>query len=76
MGTDRPCAIQAFMRALLVKLPREDKQTALAEALREMDAELAALERRRVKSRVLKQAMMHEVLNWRTRSIMTHLIAH
>ena len=45
--------------------PRE--QTAIAAVLSDMDAELAALEARRDKTRDLKQAMMQELLTGRTR---------
>ena len=45
------------------------EQTAIASVLPEMDAELAALEQRREKTRGLKQAMMQELLTGRTRLI-------
>lgn len=48
-------------------LPRVPEQTAIAAALMDMDAELAALEQRREKTRALKQAMMQELLTGRTR---------
>jgi type I restriction enzyme S subunit len=57
------------MRALRVKLPREAEQTAIAEVRTEMDAELAALEQRREKTRALKQAMMQELLTGKTRLV-------
>ena len=41
--------------------------TAIAEVLSDMDAELAALEQRRDKTRALKQGMMQELLTGRTR---------
>lgn len=44
-----------------------DEQTAIAAVLSDMDAELAALEARRNKTRALKQAMMQELLTGRTR---------
>lgn len=50
-------------------LPPLPEQTAIAEVLTEMDAELAALQRRREKTRALKQAMMQELLTGRTRLI-------
>ena len=50
---------------LLVPIIRE--QTAIAEVLTEMDAELAGLEQRREKTRSLKQAMMQELLTGRIR---------
>ena len=43
--------------------------TAIAEVLSDMDAELAALEQRRAKTRALKQGMMQELLTGRTRLI-------
>ena len=49
--------------------PTEAEQTAIASVLTEMDAELAALEQRREKTRALKQAMMQELLTGRTRLI-------
>jgi type I restriction enzyme, S subunit len=45
------------------------EQTAIAEVLTDMDAELAALEQRREKTRALKQAMMQELLTGRTRLV-------
>jgi type I restriction enzyme S subunit len=45
------------------------EQSAIAAVLYDMDAELAALEARREKTRALKQAMMQELLTGRTRLI-------
>jgi len=45
------------------------KQTAIAEVLGEMNGELAALERRREKTRALKQAMMQQLLTGQTRLV-------
>lgn len=45
------------------------EQTAIAEVLTAMDAELTALEQRREKTRALKQAMMQELLTGRTRLV-------
>jgi len=45
------------------------EQTAIAEVLTEMDAELAGLEQRREKTRALKQAIMQELLTGRTRLV-------
>ena len=52
-----------------VSLPSLPEQTAIAEILSDMDAELAALEQRRDKTRLLKQAMMQELLTGRTRLV-------
>jgi len=52
-----------------VVLPSVSEQTAIAEVLAEMDAELASLEQRREKTRALKQGMMQELLTGRTRLV-------
>ena len=49
--------------------PELVEQTAIAEVLSDMDAELAALEQRRDKTRSLKQGMMQELLTGRTRLV-------
>jgi type I restriction enzyme S subunit len=49
--------------------PTLKEQTAIAEVLSDMDAELAALEQRRDKTRALKQGMMQELLTGRTRLV-------
>ncbi len=49
--------------------PALSEQTAIAEVLSDMDAELWALEQRREKTRALKQAMMQELLTGKTRLI-------
>ncbi len=50
-------------------LPPMSEQTAIAEVLTDMDAELSALGQRRDKTRALKQAMMQELLTGRTRLV-------
>jgi len=50
------------MLDFLVPLPSRIEQTAIAEVLSDMDAELSALERRREKTQALKQGMMQELL--------------
>ena len=52
-----------------VEFPPFAEQVAIAELLNEMDAELAALEQRRDKTRALKQGMMQELLTGRTRLV-------
>lgn len=56
-----------LLKAFAINLPPLPEQTAIAEVLTEMDAELAVLEQRREKTRALKQAMMQELLTGRTR---------
>jgi restriction endonuclease S subunit len=50
-------------------VPSRDEQTAIADVLSDMDAELSALEARRDKTRLLKEAMMQELLTGRTRLV-------
>jgi type I restriction enzyme S subunit len=57
------------MKNFTLSLPSKAEQTAIAEVLTDMDAELAALEQRREKTRALKQAMMQELLTGKTRLI-------
>lgn len=52
---------------MVLALPPLPEQAAIAAALSDMDAELAAQEQRRDKTRALKQAMMQELLTGRTR---------
>ena len=63
------------MRGLSLDLPHPSEQTAIAAVLSDMDAELAALEARRDKTRNLKQAMMQELLTGKTR-LVTPEVAH
>ncbi len=66
-GSGQPFVLfkQSFARPL--RLPSMREQTAVATALSDVDAELAALEARRDKTRALKQGMMQELLTGRIR---------
>ncbi|MEP6889618.1 MAG: restriction endonuclease subunit S [Nitrospirota bacterium] len=57
------------VRETHVPFPLFPEQAAIAEVLSDMDAELAALEQRRDKTRALKQGMMQELLTGRTRLV-------
>jgi type I restriction enzyme S subunit len=57
------------VRETQVPLPSLSEQTAIASAISDMDAELAALEQRLAKTRTLKQGMMQELLTGRTRLV-------
>ena len=48
-------------------VPSVDEQTAIVSILSDMDAEIAALERRRDKTRIVKQGMMQQLLTGRVR---------
>ena len=48
-------------------VPSVDEQTAIVSVLSDMDAEIAALERRRDKAHVVKQGMMQQLLTGKVR---------
>ena len=60
-------SVSKILNLELTVPPTKTEQTAIAEVLSDMDAELAALERRRDKTSLLKQAMMQELLTGRIR---------
>jgi type I restriction enzyme S subunit len=68
-GTHMPRSDWNVVKSHGLKIPPLAEQTAIAEVLSEMDAELASLERRRDKTRALKEGMMQELLSGRTRLI-------
>lgn len=53
-----------------VLVPEPDEQRAIAQVLRDADAEVAALERRLESARAIKQGMMQELLSGRTRLVL------
>ncbi|MCY4386435.1 MAG: restriction endonuclease subunit S [Desulfurellaceae bacterium] len=55
-----------------LSLPPVEEQRAIATVLSDMDAEIAVLERRRDKTRAIKQAMMQQLLTGRVRLIVPH----
>jgi type I restriction enzyme S subunit len=57
------------VHSIEASLPPILEQTAIATALSDMDAEIAALERRRDKTKLLKQGMMQELLTGRIRLV-------
>jgi len=63
-----------LMRATIV-LPDYEEQQAIVEALRDVDDELDALERRLEATRAIKQGMMQELLTRRTRLSPTEAVA-
>lgn len=66
-GTTHKRISRGALGRLVIDLPPLAEQFAIAEVLTDMDAELAALEQRRNKTRDLKQAMMQELLTGRVR---------
>ena len=66
-GSNYPAINSRDVRALEIPTPSYEEQTAIATILSDMDAEIAALEARRDKTRALKQGMMQELLTGRIR---------
>jgi type I restriction enzyme S subunit len=58
-----------ILNGLVVYLPTLAEQSAIADVLSDTDAELAALEARLDKTRLLKQGMMQELLTGKTRLV-------
>jgi type I restriction enzyme, S subunit len=70
VGSGLPNVQKTALLAFELQYPvNSTEQTAIAEVLTAMDAELTALEQRREKTRALKQAMMQELLTGRTRLV-------
>ena len=68
-GTHMPRSDWNVVTNYEVNIPQQDEQTAIATVLSDMDAELAALEARRDKTRALKQGMMQVLLTGRIRLV-------
>ena len=57
------------LASIEVRLPQHEEQRAIAAVLSDMDAAIAALERRRDKTRAIKQGMMQQLLTGRVRLV-------
>jgi type I restriction enzyme S subunit len=69
-GSTFPEISKSQVAAFEIELPaKKTEQSAIAAVLSDMDAEIAALEARRDKTRALKQGMMQELLTGRTRLV-------
>ena len=72
LGTTVESIDLTWLKRFAIPIPENiQEQTAIAAVLSDMDAELAALEQRRDKTRALKQAMMQELLTGKTRLVPT-----
>jgi type I restriction enzyme S subunit len=69
VGTKVSGISKSNIKKLTLSFPSLSEQTAIAEVLSDMDAELAALTQRRDKTRALKQGMMQELLTGRIRLV-------
>lgn len=68
-GGAQPHVYAKDLNPILLSLPSLPEQTGIAAVLSDMDAEIAALEARRDKTRALKYAMMGELLTGKTRLV-------
>jgi type I restriction enzyme S subunit len=68
-GSNYPAINGKDVKQLQIPYPPIEEQAAIAQVLSDMDAELAALEARRDKTRLLKQGMMQELLTGKTRLV-------
>ena len=57
------------LKNILLPVPGKKEQSAITSILSDMDAEIAALEKRRAKTQAMKQGMMQELLTGKTRLI-------
>ncbi|MFQ1786770.1 restriction endonuclease subunit S [Aeromonas veronii] len=70
VGSGLPNVQKTALGLFKLKFPKDPiEQTAIADVLSDMDTELSDLERRREKTRTLKQAMMQELLTGKTRLV-------
>jgi type I restriction enzyme, S subunit len=60
---------QSDLKEIFILLPSLPEQKAIAQILSDMDAEIAALEKKRDKYKAVKQGMMQELLTGKTRLI-------
>jgi type I restriction enzyme S subunit len=65
--TTRALTNGRLLSAVYIAVPPLPEQTAIAAVLSDMDAEIAALERRREKAEQIKQGMMQQLLTGRIR---------
>ncbi|AHE98081.1 restriction endonuclease subunit S [Thioalkalivibrio paradoxus] len=68
-GSNYPAISNKDVRDLELRTPPFEEQVGISDVLSEMDAELEALQQRRIKAAALKQAMLQELLTGRTRLV-------
>jgi type I restriction enzyme S subunit len=68
-GSTRTRIARGQLGKIMLRLPAVDEQAAIADVFTDMDAEVAALERRREKTRALKRGMVQELLSGKTRLV-------
>jgi type I restriction enzyme S subunit len=73
-GTKVYASNKGHVSSVEIDLPEVEEQVAIANALNDMAAEIAALEARRDKTRLLKTGMMQELLTGRTRLVQAEAV--
>lgn len=68
-GSNYPAISNADVKKMTIPVPEYDEQKAIAEALSDMNAEIASLQEQRAKTTQLKQGMMQQLLTGRIRLI-------
>lgn len=68
-GSNYPAISNADVKKMTIPVPEYDEQKAIAEALSDMNAEIASLQEQRNKTAQLKQGMMQQLLTGRIRLI-------
>lgn len=68
-GTTVESIDSAWFRSFEISMPDRDEQCAIATVLSDMDAEIEALDRRREKTKQIKQGMMQQLLTGRIRLV-------
>lgn len=68
-GTKVYATNRSHIASIEMRLPNIEEQTAIANVLSDMDAEIEALEERRAKTALLKEGMMQELLTGKTRLV-------
>lgn len=74
-GTKVYATTRGHIASAEVPLPTVEEQTVIANVLSDMGAEITALERRRDKTRAIKQGMMQQLLTGRVRLVMPKMAA-
>jgi type I restriction enzyme S subunit len=67
--TTRALTNGRYLSSVVIARPPKPEQVAIATVLSDMDAEIAALERRRDKTQAVKQGMMQQLITGRVRLI-------
>jgi type I restriction enzyme S subunit len=68
-GSGQPLITGGQLKELYLEIPHKTEQTRIAQILSDMDAEIAGLEQKLAKYKLVKQGMMQELLTGKTRLV-------